>query len=276
MISVPEAGSLPRMRPPDGSLERLHDLRREPVRVQREWLVEPDAHHLPVPGRRVLPRGTLRRAAVSGSRLGSGRHPFDAREQPQTERLEHGHVEPPTARAVFASVSEPSSRYAAASGASPTPQESQTTTSTRGTSASVTRRLLPACSRCTAAPTAGRRVARRRSLAHSARTYRTCRPRSSRAHDRRRGGWTGARAQPRSLATAPRCCAIDRRIPHRRRRPPRLSRGRRLGTRSRLGGDSVVPRARLDAAPTRHPSRSSLPLATTPQGRSFRALGCDV
>ena len=74
----------------DRRLERVDDLWREPVRVQRERLIQLDAHHLPVARGGVLAGRSLRRSSVRGPGRRRHRDPLDVGEQAKAQGLEVG------------------------------------------------------------------------------------------------------------------------------------------------------------------------------------------
>ena len=86
-------GLVPQDPMPDRPLERLHDLEEESVGIQGEGLIQADAHHLPVPGGRVLAGGAFDRPSVRRARVRPGGDPLDAREQAETERLQRRRVD---------------------------------------------------------------------------------------------------------------------------------------------------------------------------------------
>ena len=75
------------------ALELGDHLRREPPGVHGEAR-HADAHHLPVPRGRVLPRPERPQPAVHGGLLG-GLHAADRRHVSEAERLQGRHLEPP-------------------------------------------------------------------------------------------------------------------------------------------------------------------------------------
>ncbi len=235
MISVPDAGTLPRIPRPIAASNGSIDLGREPVGVQRERLVEPDPHHLPVPGRRVLAGRLARwpgRAPVPASARGAT--PSIAVRCPSPSASRFGTCKPPTARDVLPSVSAPSSPYAAASGASPTPHESQTTSSTRGTNASLTPSSLLLAVDAEQRP----RDAPPDDPASIGLPHRSHVPYvpSSISLERAlhvREVRPERLARRRSAGSAPACCASGRRSPRRRRTTPHRYPGRLPVPRSR-------------------------------------------
>ena len=175
MISVPEAGRFP-------STVRPISRSNAPMRSEGKpsgYKGNGSSRRIPIisqcPVVVSLPadRSVARPCAEPGAAVAST--PRIVVRSPSPSEARFGARIPPTTSAVFASVSEPSSPYATASGASPTPHESQTTTSTRGTSAAVIASPPVACSRCRARPTGAPRDARARSAARSARRSRRCR-----------------------------------------------------------------------------------------------------
>ena len=221
MISVPEAGTLPRIAASDRRLERLDDLGREPVGIQRERLVEPDPHHLPVPGGGVLAGRHARwrgRAPEPGRRRGAT--PSIVGEVPEPERLRgSARAARRPARAVLAegvgAVVAVRRRHRARRRR---PTSRRRRRSTRGTEALDSSPITAsACSRCRGAPRDALRVGRGRSACRTARTGRTCRHRSVRALDRRPSGSSAGSPRRRSVESAPGCCANGRRSRRRRR-----------------------------------------------------------
>ncbi len=194
---VPEGGQ------PHGRLERLHDLGREPVGVERERFVEPDPHHLPVPGGRVLARRAFGGAAVARPGVGGRRR----RPRPRSAAPDPGR--PGSARAGR----RPLARVADACRSlrrrrrrrrarHPPPRSRRPRRGPAGPR-SAHRSRPSACSRCRGSPTGAPRAARARSASRSARRSRRSRRPSSRAPGRPLAGSPGARAPPRSASIAP-------------------------------------------------------------------------
>ena len=73
MISVPGGGAIAEDAAADGRLERRDDLVRKAMRVRRERPLEDDAHHRPVPRRRVFAGAAPAQAAVRG--VAAAAHP---------------------------------------------------------------------------------------------------------------------------------------------------------------------------------------------------------
>ena len=93
MISVPDAGLLPRTPAARLVHERVDDLVREAVRVRRERGRRDHAHHLPVTRRRVLALRALDEPAGDRRRAGLRRAAFERHDVSEPERLEIGQVE---------------------------------------------------------------------------------------------------------------------------------------------------------------------------------------
>src|SRR5581483_261571 len=138
MISVPDAGRLPStgrpIRSTNGSMTSGGNPRGERGNGRSRTI--PDISQCPVVVSLPADRSVRRPWAVpSAARAGT---PATSVSMPSPSAPRFGARIPPTARAQLPSVLEPSSPYAAASGASPTPNESHTSTSTRGTRGSLT------------------------------------------------------------------------------------------------------------------------------------------
>src|SRR5688572_6693294 len=136
MISVPEAGSLPKTSWPTCFWKGSMISGGKPSGYSGNGSVRtiPDISQWPVVVSLPAERSVSRPCAVPGSDRGS--IPSIAVSRPRPSPPRFGAEIPPRALAVFPSVSEPASPYSAASGASPTPKESQTKIRTRGTAAS--------------------------------------------------------------------------------------------------------------------------------------------
>ena len=93
MISVPEAGLLPRTPRPVRCRELLDHLGREAVRIRRQRHGRDDAHQLPVAGRRVLALRALDEPAGDRGRVLLGRAALELPDVAEAELLQVGEVE---------------------------------------------------------------------------------------------------------------------------------------------------------------------------------------
>ena len=262
---------------PDRLLERAHDLR---AGTRRGYSGNGSSSRMPIisqcPVVVSLPadRSVARPCAEPAS--AAGRHAVDRREvaEPRATRGSARGGRRPRAPCCRA-CRHRRRRTPSASGASPTPHESQTTSSTRGTSAlaSPHHRF---CLQSMQSSAHGRASSRSGSIGLSAplAQRRTCRRRSARARARRPAGSTAGSPRPRSAVSAPGCCGSGRRSRRRRRTTPRRCPGRRPARAISPTQPLALLEQRRRACARRIARRPSglSPLGVAPR----RARGCDV
>src|SRR4029453_5417881 len=190
-------------------LERLDDLGREAVRVEREGFGQDDPGHLPVSGRRVLARRAFGEPAVRGSGFGARLDTLDPRQHPEPEPAEVRRVDPADGGGRVAervrtlvAVRLRVGRAADPERVADEDQDARDLRRVPGVGPHLSGPRQGERSRSTGPPTAAPRGPRSRSGCRTARTRRRWRAPSSSARGSPTAGWLGAPSSPRAAGRA--------------------------------------------------------------------------